>query len=220
MQGRMGTLREITNLYRPDCHNVRRVRARLADLTLMCTVPFLCIISNSIAVTAQTKSANEYQVKAAFLYNFAKFIDWPPSAFTDAKQPLEICVYGRDPFGTVLEDALLGKTIGERRVGLGRAMQFQDLAGCQIVFVGGSAHESAADLANRLKGRAVLLVGESDGFAASGGTIQFTIEDSRVHFVINPDAADRAGLKISSKLLALAKIVRDSNRSVAGSALK
>jgi hypothetical protein len=99
-------------------------------------------------------------------------------------------------------------------------MQFQDLVGCHVVFVGPSAHESAADLANRLKGRAVLLVGESDGFAASGGTIQFTIEDNRVHFVINPDAADRAGLKISSKLLALAKIVRDPNRSVAGSALK
>jgi hypothetical protein len=96
----------------------------------MCAVPFLCMISNSIAVTAQTKSANEYQVKAAFLYNFAKFIDWPPSAFSDAKEPLEICVYGHDPFGTALEDTLLGKAIGDRRVGLGRAMLFQDLAGC------------------------------------------------------------------------------------------
>jgi hypothetical protein len=178
------------------------------------------MISDSQSLYAQMKSATEYQVKAAFLYNFAKFIDWPSSAFTDPKQPLDICVYGRDPFGPALEDALLGKTIGERRVSLGRAMQFQDLVGCHVVFVGPSAHESAADLANRLKGRAVLLVGESDGFAASGGTIQFTIEDNRVHFVINPDAADRAGLKISSKLLALAKIVRDPNRSVAGSALK
>ncbi len=89
-----------------------------------------------------------------------------------------------------------------------------------VVFVSSPARESATDLANRLKGRAVLLVGESDGFAASGGTIQFTIEDNRVHFVINPDAADRAGLKISSKLLALAKIVRDSSRSVVGSALR
>jgi hypothetical protein len=213
-------LREKTNSYGPNCQNVRSVRARLADLALMCTIPFLCMTSSSIAVTAQTKSANEYQVKAAFLYNFAKFVDWPPSAFSDAKQPLDICVYGHDPFGTALEDALLGKAIGERRVGLGRAMQFQDLAGCHVVFVSASAHESAADMANRLKGRAVLLVGESDGFAASGGTIQFTIEDNRVHFVINPDAADRAGLKISSKLLALAKIVRDPNRSVAGSALK
>lgn len=216
----MGPLRIVQNFCRRECPNFRRVRTRLAHLVPMYTILLSCMLSNSIAVTAQIKAAAEYQVKAAFLYNFAKFVDWPPFAFTDAKQPLDICVYGRDPFGTVLEDALLGKTIGERRVGLGRAMQFQDLAGCHVVFVSASAHESAGDLANRLKGRAVLLVGESEGFAASGGAIQFTIEDSRVHFIINPDAADRAGLKISSKLLALAKIVRDSNRSVAGSALR
>ena len=185
---------------------------------------FVTVISHAIvdspALTAQTKAATEYQVKAAFLYNFAKFVEWPPSTFSDVKQPLDICVYGHDPFGTALDDALLGKTIGERRVGLGRATQFQDLASCQVVFVSASAREPAADLANRFKGRAVLLVGETDGFAASGGTIQFTIEDNRVRFVINPDAADRAGLKISSKLLALAKIVHDPNRPVAGSALK
>ena len=185
---------------------------------------FILLISHatvgSPAPVAQTKAPTEYQVKAAFLYNFAKFVDWPPSAFSDVKQPLDICVYGRDPFGSALEDALLGKMVGERRVGLARAMQLQDLASCHVIFVSASVRESTADLANRLKGRAVLLVGESEGFAASGGTIQFTIEGNRVHFIINPDAAERAGLKISSKLLALAKIVRDPNRSVAGSALK
>jgi hypothetical protein len=181
----------------------------------MCTILFSYVISNSVALTAQMKSATEYQVKAAFLYNFAKFVDWPPAAFNDSKQSLGICVYGPDPFGQALDDALLGKSIGDRRVTVARATQFQDLAKCHVVFVGASERE-AADLANRLKGRAVLLVGESDGFAVSGGIIQFTIEDNRVHFVINPDAADRAGLKISSKLLALAKIARDPNRSVAG----
>jgi hypothetical protein len=177
-------------------------------------------IGDSAPLIAQTKSAGEYQVKAAFLYNFAKFIDWPPNAFSDPKQPLAVCIYGHDPFGRSLEDALLGKFIGDRPVILGRATQFQDLAGCQVVFVSASEREPAADLANRLKGHAVLLVGESEGFAVSGGSIQFTIEDSRVRFVINPDAADRAGLKISSKLLALAKIVRDSSQATAGSALK
>ena len=206
----------------PSCKQAGATEPGVPAMRLGFALAFIILISivDLSGLIAQTKAATEYQVKAAFLYNFAKFVDWPPSAFSDAKQPLDICVYGRDPFGTALEDALLGKTIGERRVGLGRAMQFQDLAGCHVVFVSASAHESAAELANRLKGRAVLLVGESEGFAASGGAIQFTIEDNRVHFVINPDAADRAGLKISSKLLALAKIVRDSNRSVAGSALR
>lgn len=190
------------------------------DLALVCMVLLSCVISDSTALAAQTKSATEYQVKAAFLYNFAKFVDWPPSAFASPKQTFEICVYGHDPFGPALEDALLGKSIGDRRISLGHAAQFQDLVGCHVVFVSGPEHEPIADLANRLKGRAVLLVGESDGFAASGGTIQFTIEDNRVHFVINPEAADRAGLKISSKLLALAKIVHDPTRSVAGSVLR
>ena len=208
----------------PSCKRAGAAIPCVVAMRSRSALVFIILISHpmagSPALHAQTKAPTEYQVKAAFLYNFAKFVDWPPSAFTDPKQPLDICVYGRDPFGSALEDALLGKTIGERRVGLGRAMQFQELAGCHVVFVSSSAHESAADLANRLKGRPVLLVGESDGFAASGGTVQFTIEDNRVHFIINPDAADRAGLKISSKLLALAKIVRDPNRSVAGSALK
>lgn len=102
---------------------------------------------------------------------------------------------------------------------LGHALQYEDLSGCQIVFVGGSERAPVTDLAGRLRGRAVLLVGESEGFAASGGAIEFTIEDGRVRFIINPDAADRAGLKISSKLLALARIVHDSDRSTAGSAL-
>lgn len=208
----------------PSCKQAGAAVLRAPAMRLGFVLTFIIVISHSIAdspaLIAQTKAPTEYQVKAAFLYNFAKFVDWPPSAFSDAKQPLDICVYGHDPFGTAPEDALLAKTIGERRVSLGRAMQFQDLVGCHVVFVSASAHESAAELANRLKGRAVLLVGESEGFAASGGVIQFTIEDNRAHFVINPDAADRAGLRISSKLLALAKIVRDSNRSVAGSALR
>jgi hypothetical protein len=169
---------------------------------------------------AQTKPAGEYQVKAAFLFGFAKFVDWPASTFSDSKQPLTVCVYGRDPFGEILDDALLGKSIGDRRISLGRANQFQDLAGCQMIFVTRSEHERAKELANRLAGRAVLLVGENQGFAISGGTIEFTLEDSRVHFIINPDAAERAGLKISSKLLALAKIVHDPGNSVERGALK
>jgi hypothetical protein len=208
----------------PSCYQVGSAASRVLMLrlgfALLITIVILHWIMDSFPLMAQTKVATEYQVKAAFLYNFAKFVDWPPAAFKDAKEPLDICIYGHDPFGAALEDALFGKTVGGRRVALGRATKLQDLAGCHIIFVSSSEREPTADLASRLKGRAVLLVGESEDFVASGGTIQFTIEDNRVRFVINPDAADRAGLKISSKLLALATIVRDSNRSVAGSASK
>jgi hypothetical protein len=199
---------------------LRRIVVVLTSFTPGFALAILLLPLTEASLTAQTKSATEYQVKAAFLYNFAKFVDWPPSAFSDAKQPFDICVYGRDPFGPALDDALSGKSIGDHRVEIGRAKEVPDLMACHMIFVSASQKETPAELVDRLKPRAVLLVGESDGFAVSGGAIQFTVEDSHVHFLINPDAADRAGLKISSKLLALAKIVRDPGRLAPGSALK
>ena len=195
-----------------------RLAARCLKFVPVLVIFFSCSPSTSSVLFAQMMSVREYEIKAGYLYNFAKFVDWPANAFSDPKQPVCVCIYGRDPFGQSLEGALLGKSIGGRPLMLGHALQFGDLAGCQIVFVGGSERAPAADLAGRLRGRAVLLVGESEGFAASGGAIQFTTEDSRVRFIINPDAADRAGLKISSKLLALARIVHDSDQSLARSA--
>jgi hypothetical protein len=197
-----------------------RLAARCLKIVPVLVIFFSCAPNTSSVLFAQMMSAREYEIKAGYLYNFAKFVDWPANAFSDPKQPVCVCIYGRDPFGHSLEGALLGKSIGGRPLIFGHALQFEDLSGCQIVFVGGFARAPVTDLAGRLRGRAVLLVGESEGFAASGGAIQFTIEDSRVRFIINPDAADRAGLKISSKLLALARIVHDSDRSFAGSALR
>jgi hypothetical protein len=162
---------------------------------------------------AQAKVATEYEVKAAFLYNFAKFVEWPPSTFPDPKQPFSICVFGRDPFGHVLEDALLGKTIGDRPVLLEHAKQIADLAGCHIVFVSAADSSHLPEMLAHLRGRGVLIVGESEGFAGAGGTIQFVLDQNRVRFAINPDAAERAGLKISSKLLALAVIMHDAARN-------
>jgi GGDEF domain-containing protein len=133
-----------------SCQRSDATTSRLVVLRVGFVLIFSIVISHSIvdseALIAQTKSANEYQVKAAFLYNFVKFVDWPPSAFTSPNQPLAICVYGREPFGTALEDALLGKTIGERRIALVRATQFQELVGCHVVFVSASEHEPTADL--------------------------------------------------------------------------
>jgi hypothetical protein len=161
---------------------------------------------------AQAKTPTEYEIKAAFLYNFAKFVEWSPSGFSDPKQPLSICVFGRDPFGHALEDALLGKTIGDHPVAIGRAKQLADLAGCKIVFVSAAESPRLSEILARFRSHGALLVGESEGFAAAGGAIQFVLDQNRVRFAINPDAADRAGLKISSKLLALASIVHDADR--------
>ena len=209
-----------TTIRNRDRSAARSTHARLGRFTSLLVALTVGTILNTGILFANTNSAGEYEVKAAFLFGFAEFVAWPAKTFSDPKQPLTVCVYGRDPFGQILDDALLGRSIGDRRVSVGRANQFQDLAGCQVIFVSRSERERARELANRLADHAVLLVGESEGFATSGGTIEFTLEDNRVHFVINPDAAERAGLKLSSKLLALAKIVHDPNKPAEGSALK
>ena len=100
-----------------------QVFARRLILIPLVAIVFSCSIVDSGALIAQSKSAGEYRVKAAFLYNFVEFVNWPSSAFSDSKQPLVVCVYGRDPFGRALEDSLLGKSIGDRSLGIGRANQ-------------------------------------------------------------------------------------------------
>jgi hypothetical protein len=174
------------------------------------TVPAL--LAGLTTLQAQSKAASEYEIKAAFLYNFAKFVEWPPTAFTDPKQPMGICIFGQDPFGHTLEDSLLGKTVGDHPVLLGHAKQIADLAGCQIIFLSSSDAPRLREVLGRVQKQHALFVGESEGFASAGGTIQFVLDQNRVRFVINPDAAERAGLKINSKLLALATIVHDPPR--------
>ncbi len=211
----------MTKNYRGRCSSATsHIFARRVKLIPLLVMIVSCAIINSAVVIAQTKSTGEYQVKAEYLYKFAKFTDWPPDAFAGSKQPLGVCIFGRDPFGRTLELVLLGKSVGDRPVMLGRATQIQDLSGCHIVFIAGSENLRIPILLSHLQGRAILLVGETEGFAASGGIIQFTVEREHVHFFINPDAAARAGLKISSKLLALAQIVRDSSQSASRSELK
>jgi YfiR/HmsC-like len=162
------------------------------------------------ALPAQVRPSSEYELKAAFLFNFAKFVDWPPKAFAGPESPFLVCVLGTDPFGITLDNALREKVIAEHPASVARVKRVADISGCQILFVAASESHLLPEVLAKLRGQCVLVIGETNDFASSGGVIQFTLEDNRVRFFINPDAADRAGLKISSKLLALAKIVRDA----------
>jgi hypothetical protein len=162
------------------------------------------------ALPAQVRPSSEYELKAAFLFNFAKFVEWPPNAFAGPESPFLVCVFGTDPFGITLDNALREKVIAEHPASVARVKRVADISGCQILFVAASESHLLPEVLAKLRGQCVLVIGETNDFASSGGVIQFTLEDNRVRFLINPDAADRAGLKISSKLLALAKIVRDA----------
>ncbi len=156
---------------------------------------------------AQSPTAGEYQVKAAFLYNFAKFIAWPPSSFSDASAPLRICVLGQDPFGQELRDITSDKNINGRRLQVDQVADLGLARTCHILFVASSEKAQLKRIFESLQGTDALTVGDTKGFIDQGGMINFVLENNRVQFEVNHKAAERAGLKISSKLLNVAKHV-------------
>jgi hypothetical protein len=153
---------------------------------------------------AQEAAPTEYQIKAAFLYNFAKFVEWPPSAFADAQSPIVIGVLGKNVFDSNLEKIIHGKTVNNRPFLFKEFHTAIEATKCHILFISASEKEKLPKILASLQGTSVLTVSETDQFIASGGMINFVIEDQKIHFQINDAAAKKAGLKISSKLLSLA----------------
>jgi YfiR/HmsC-like len=160
---------------------------------------------------ASAQEISEYQVKAAFLYNFTKFIDWPPLPGSPGKKPFEICVFGDDPFRGELENIVEGKSVNGQVLAVRHIKKVEDAQGCRIAFISSSEKGRLRPILNALRGAGVLTVGDTEGFAEMGGVINFTLVDNRVHFEINLEAANVQKLKISSRLLRLAQIVRSGN---------
>ena len=148
--------------------------------------------------------ANEYQVKAAFLFNFAKFVDWPAHKFTQPDSPLIIGIVGTDPFGGLLEEAVQDKRVNYRTVTVRHVESMEELRKCHMVFVCRSEAARLGPILAEVRGDNVLTVGEIDKFTSRGGIINFVMINNTVHFQINDAAARHAGLKVSSKLLNLA----------------
>jgi YfiR/HmsC-like len=199
-------------VHEPEARDTVQRIHRFRCLTALALFAFLLIASPAPLMTAQ-ESPSEYQLKAAFVYNFAKFIDWPPSTFSGPQSPFSICILGVDPFGSVIDDALRGKMVADHPVVIKRAKDIAAARHCEIVFVSASEKSRLPDILQGLKGANALIVGDFGGFAAAGGAIELTLQDSRIRFAINPGAADNAGLRISSKLLALATIVHGTTES-------
>lgn len=155
---------------------------------------------------APAEDTSEYRVKAAFLYNFTKFVEWPAGALGEGGSPFVIGILGRDPFGTALDNAVSGKSIDGHPFVVRRYRQIGDLGQCQLLFVSESERDKVGRIIGKI-GRNTLAVADMDRFLQHGGAINFYIDDSKVRFEINPDAAEASGLKISSKLLSLARVV-------------
>lgn len=160
------------------------------------------------AWTARAQAtAPEYAVKAAFLYNFTKFVEWPASAFPDERSQFKVCVLGDDPFGKGL-DAIGDESVAGRRISLLRTGEIREPEGCQILFISRSERDRLPQVLESLRQAPVLTVGDTGGFLDHGGIINFILEGGKVRFEINQEAAERAGIKISSKLLRLATRVK------------
>jgi hypothetical protein len=169
----------------------------------------LCLVGPSSATAAETSPvASEYQVKAAFLYNFTKFAVWPPSAFQSATAPLVIGILGQDPFGQTMDDVVRGETVGERPLVVKRLSSDNNLRACHLLFISHSEKERLSAVLSQLEGSPVLSVSEIDGFASQGGMVNLLLANKTVKMEINQAAAERAGLQISAKLLKLARLVK------------
>jgi len=163
----------------------------------------------TFAVAAQGENApGEYQIKAAILYNFAKFVEWPTDAFSQPSAPLVIGILGEDPFGSAF-DAVKDKLIRGRKVQVLRSRKAQDLSRCHVLFMSSSERGRLSSVLKAFQGTGTLLVGDMDKFAARGGMVGLVLRNDMIDFEINVDAVQRAGLKISDRLLNAARIVRD-----------
>jgi hypothetical protein len=157
---------------------------------------------------AQGDDDAEYRVKLAFLYNFAQFVQWPAEAFSGPTAPLVICVLGEDPFRGETEQSLRGRAASGHPIQIKKLKADDNPRACQIIFVRATEKTEARKILPALKGSSTLAVGEAKGFADLGGMINLVLDDNKLRFEINLDAAGQTRLKISSKLLSLAKIVK------------
>jgi hypothetical protein len=172
---------------------------KLWQIALLFTV-FSALVNNAWA----QQQPSEYELKAAFLFNFAKFVDWPPEAFAKTNSPIVIGILGQNVFGDTLE-----KIINDRKVN-NRSFQFRhfdsatEATNCQILFISSSEKNDFAKIVGSLHDASILTVSEADGFLKAGGMINFLIDGKNIRFQISDEAAKKARLKISSKLLSLA----------------
>jgi len=159
------------------------------------------------------QSPTEYQVKAAYLFNFLKFVEWPEDQAADPHGKWVIGFVGESPIGTELAQLVEGKNVLGRDLQVRRLQAADNLRGCNILFISESEKKRLPSILAALRGSSVLTVADMDNFIGSGGMVQFVVEDARVRVAIDVAATGRARLKISSKLLSLARVVAGTDRS-------
>jgi len=185
--------------------NIRRSRNGWRSTSSL-YLAFLCalIVLGLGSLPAKAQVSREYQLKAVFLYNFAQFTDWPESAFADEKSPIVIGVLGSDPFGQALNDTIRDEKVRGRPLVVEHYRRADDIKMCHILFVSQSETRHLDEIVKSLKGKPILTVADADGASSLGAVIRFAVENNKVHFRINQEAARSANLTLSSRLLRVA----------------
>jgi hypothetical protein len=167
-----------------------------------------CLVqtAGTFPAAADDHSAREYEVKAAFIFKFAQFMEWPAGAFTSDTDAIIVATVGDDPFQGSLDRVMAGKTIGSRPMAVVHFSSVDQIQRCHVLFISAANADELPAILSKVAKSPVVTIGEQDDFCASGGVIQFLIEDAKIHFEVNTAAADQSGVKISSRLLKLAKI--------------
>jgi hypothetical protein len=171
--------------------------------------PLLGILLILFPGNLRAEAAPEYEVKAAFLCKFADFIEWPAENFPTPDSSFVIGILGKDPSNSTLEKLLANERIQNRSVLIRRLAFDGDVSGCHLVFIGSASRRQYGPLIKRIARSGLLTVGDGEGFCAAGGLIGFYHADTRIRFEINLARSRRANLKISSRLLALARVVEE-----------
>ena len=184
------------------------VEARsVRKVPLPCAIAVLALATGSAAVPQQ--SPLEYPLKAAFLYNLVKFVEWPAA---DGNGPIVLGILGRDAFGATVEQIFRGKEVDGRALQIRYVAKPEDLKFCQAIFIPESEQGRLPEILAALKDAHVLTVSEIERFAERGGMVRLIVEHTKVRLEVNVDTVSRARLKISARLLQLASVVRDRDR--------
>jgi hypothetical protein len=189
-----------------NCINTRIFTRSFAFSLWICSIFMGVMAVIATDACAQESRPGEYHVKAAFLYNFVKFVEWPDDRNTRTGN-INICILGEDPFEDAF-DPIQGETVGNRKIRIKRFRTLQHIDECQVLFIGSSEREDIEHILASIKGLNILTVGDIEGFAQKGVILNFYIENNRVRFEINLNSLKRSGLRISSKVMHLAKIIQ------------
>lgn len=187
---------------------MQSIKPLFARLLRAAAIRLLCGVMLLLTLTPAHAAPSEYELKAAFIYQIARFVEWPspPEPFTGAS--LRLCVLGGNPFGPALE-TIRGKPVDERRMEISLLDMNADTRECNMLFIAAPAEKHLERIVAISRGTGMLTIGDTQGFSQRGAIINFFLENGKIRFEINLEASRRAGLKISSQLLKLARIIQE-----------